>query len=114
MIPGVDLSVGLAITRGKRERLLHLLHLFVANHGRDVPQIRELLAQGEAAKAERIAHALKGASGSLGISEVYRLATQLNSLLRDQAAVDLVEAAILPLAAELDAVCASIVAIPEA
>jgi len=114
VIPGVDLSVGLAITRGKRERLLHLLHLFVANHGRDVPQIRELLAQGEAAKAERIAHALKGASGSLGISEVYRLATQLNSLLRDQAAVDLVEAAILPLAAELDAVCASIVAIPEA
>ncbi|MCB4361445.1 PAS domain-containing protein [Quatrionicoccus australiensis] len=114
VIPGVDLSVGLAITRGKRERLLHLLHLFVANHGSDVRQISELLAQGEPVQAERIAHALKGASGSLGINEVYRLATQLNSLLRDQAAVDLVEAAILPLAAELDAVCANIAAIPEA
>ncbi len=112
---GIDVAVGLAITRGKRERLVHLLHLFVANHRDDMQRIGELLAAGERGQAERVAHSLKGAAGSLGINEVYRLATALNGLLReDAAAVDRLEALILPLTQELAAVCAGIEKVPEA
>jgi len=111
---GVDLAVGLAITRGKRERLVHLLHLFAANHRSDMQRVRELLASGERGQAERVAHSLKGAAGTLGINEVYRLATTLNSLLREDAAVDRLEALILPLEEELAAVCAGIEKVPEA
>ncbi|MBS1158568.1 MAG: domain S-box [Proteobacteria bacterium] len=107
-LPGVDLASALNITRGSRERLMHLLHMFVTKHGDDVGQLRAALAGNDRDGAGRIAHSLKGAAGTLGISRVYELSTQLNALFRAEAPEAELEAEIARLEVELALVCAGI------
>ncbi|MFZ2269608.1 MAG: PAS domain-containing protein [Azonexus sp.] len=111
-LPGVDLAAALAITRGNRERLFRLLHMFVTRHGEDLALLRTALADNDRVAAERIAHSLKGAAGTLGISQIYALASELTTLLRGSAPVDGAEILMEQLANELASVCAGIEALP--
>ena len=108
-LPGVDLAVALNITRGNRERLDRLLQMFVAQHGDDVVLLRTALNGNERPAAGRIAHSLKGAAGTLGISQVYELATRLNTLLRGDGPADEIEMEISRLEAALVTACQGIV-----
>ena len=114
LLAGVDVEGGLSITRGSPERFVRLLRLFVNGHLDDMPRLRQALADGDHQTAERIVHSLKGAAGSLFISRVYELATQLNARIRAGATVDEILAAIPALDAELQAVCTLISELPEA
>jgi len=109
---GVDLEAALNITRGNRERLYRLLHMFATRHGDDCALIRAALAGNDAEGAGRIAHSLKGAAGTLGVSPTFELATRLNALLRTDFAVDEATAAVGALEKELAGVCAGIAALP--
>ncbi len=111
-ISGIDLDTGLSITRGRPERYARLLHKYAAEHAGDIERLRHALNQGERELAERIAHSLKGVSGTLGVYEVYRQATAVNDLLRSDVAVDALFAPVSELEALLAGVCAGIGKLP--
>ena len=113
-LPGVDLTAALAITRGNRERLFRLLRMFVAKHGDDIALLRTALSASDCEAAGRLAHSLKGAAGTLGISRTYELASQLTTQLRGGAVAADVEALLAQLAQELADVCVGIGKLPAA
>ncbi|MFV5216177.1 ATP-binding protein [Azonexus caeni] len=85
-LPDLDLDAALARLRGNPQRLLKLLHLFVAEHHADAADLRQALSEGNRQAAERICHALKGAAGSVGLERIHEPAAELNALLRQDAA----------------------------
>ena len=81
-INGLNVDFGLSLTRGNPVRYLRFLRLFAERHAADVATLEELLGRGDTQGADRLAHTLKGAAGTLGINPVYDLATQLNNGIR--------------------------------
>jgi PAS domain S-box-containing protein len=111
-VVGIDLTIGLSITRGRPERYARLLRLFAKDHADDVEVVRESLLQGNRDAAERVVHSLKGVAGTLGVSEVYPLVVELNKMIRSTATVDELLATIPALEAALKTVCTGIDALP--
>ncbi len=79
VIPGLNLEVGLKLTRGGSERLLQYLEKLCTGHGGDVGLVTQLLRDGRRADAFRVAHNLKGVAGTLGLTEIQSLATELET-----------------------------------
>jgi CheY-like chemotaxis protein len=121
-IVGLNAEAGRQATGGDRLFYLHLLRMFVANHADDGARIRQLLADGEAAEAQRIAHTLKGLAATIGAEALCEQARALDFALRKQApahareaAIAAVEGCLVPLAtaiAGLDADAASSLGAP--
>jgi HPt (histidine-containing phosphotransfer) domain-containing protein len=111
-VAGIDLAIGLSITRGRPERYVRLLRLFAKDHSDDMQIVRASLLQGDREAAERVVHSLKGVAGTLGVSEVYPLVVELNKMLRSTATVDELLAVIPALDAALKTVCVGIDALP--
>jgi len=84
-IPGLDSAAGLQRMRGKWASYERLLRLYADSHHTDMALLRERFAAGEYEEARRIAHSLKGASGSLGAEGVRTLATELELAIRNSA-----------------------------
>jgi len=80
-VPGLDSAYGLKALRGKLPSYLRLLGIFVDSHGHDAARIAAALSSGAPQEAERIAHGLKGVSGTLGLQGVYEAAQTLNDAL---------------------------------
>jgi HPt (histidine-containing phosphotransfer) domain-containing protein len=76
------LARGLATLRGKGEKYLELLRMFVTAHADDMTRLTECLADNDSAAALHMAHALKGVAATLGIERVAELAKQLEAMLR--------------------------------
>ena len=87
-IPNLDFAAGLRLVRGKLPNYLRVLKLFVDGHGKDVAHLAELIRQNDLVTAEKLAHALKGATGSIGATAINALAGELDAALkhRDSAA----------------------------
>ncbi len=84
-IPGLDVALGLKNILGKLPKYREVLKIFVWTHREDISIVRGLLEQGEREKARQIVHSLIGSSGAVGAREVYRLASELDTLLRGNA-----------------------------
>jgi len=84
-LPGMDTERGLHSLRGKTGLYLKLLRHFSESHGDDAQRIRRHLEAGNPREASRIAHAIKGVAGSLGMAALARSADRLEALLRDAA-----------------------------
>jgi two-component system sensor histidine kinase/response regulator len=65
-IPGLNLEMGLKLTHGGVDRLLHYLEKLCAGHSGDIRLAKQLLENGRQADALRVAHSLKGAASTLG------------------------------------------------
>jgi CheY-like chemotaxis protein len=111
-VPGLDLAVGLAATRGKGAKLMALLHLLLDRHGDDLPRLRGCLAAGDLEGAEHLAHGLKGAAGTLGLRELHRLAAELNLALRERRAAPEIAALAAALDQELHRFAAALADLP--
>ncbi|HNH35240.1 MAG TPA: PAS domain S-box protein [Rhodocyclaceae bacterium] len=110
-IGGLDVETGLKSVRGRAASYIRLLGIFAANHHADVDGIRSALAGGDRAGARRLAHALKGAAGTLGATEVSKRAATVEALLRDSdAPID--PATLDSLAGDLAALVAGLRALP--
>lgn len=107
-LSGIDVDAALAKTRVSPERFAKLLVMFAANHVNDITRLRSALQAGDWKTAEQISHSLKGVSGTLFLSEVYRLAVKINELVRSQAALDEIMVAIPALDDALTEVCSGI------
>ncbi|MEN3111559.1 response regulator [Uliginosibacterium paludis] len=109
-IAGLDVAAGLHYVMDKRELYRTLLDGFVEEHGRFGEQFRAAVASGEPGAAERLAHTLKGAAGTLGAGEIRRLAAALEDCLRGRADDAAVEQALLALTLQLEALVEALLA----
>jgi len=81
-VPGMNVARGLNVARGKSEKYLNLLSLFVESDADDMTRLAANLAAGDHATAQRQAHTLKGAAATLGADRLAAMAASLESLLR--------------------------------
>jgi PAS domain S-box-containing protein len=83
-IRGLDCKAGLHAVRGKLATYQRLLSSFSENHLADFKRMRDLLAQGEAEEARRLAHSMKGAAGTLGANAVFLSSAEVDQGIRQQ------------------------------
>jgi len=81
-IPGIDVRAGLKRTGGNRKRYESLLRKFAEQQANAVEASRAALAAGDAATAERAAHSLKGAAGTLGAVALAEIAATAETLIK--------------------------------
>ncbi|WP_158498882.1 transporter substrate-binding domain-containing protein [Magnetospira sp. QH-2] len=82
-LPGIDMEQALASVAGK-EKLLHkLLLTFYRDHRDDAKTLRAALDAGDLARAQGIAHTLKGLSGTLGAMALFEAAKALDAVLKE-------------------------------
>ena len=87
-LPGIDVPAALARMVGNRQLFIKLLTAFTRNYLRVDQQIREAINQGDLDLALRITHTLKGVAGNLSATDIFKLAQDLESALRqDQKAL---------------------------
>jgi PAS domain S-box-containing protein len=97
-IDGLDVAFALKTLRGNMNAYVSILRRFIESHARDMETLRRIYGQGDLTEARRIAHSLKGASGSLGMVIVRQLASDLEMALRAEQPAEI----ILPMAASLE------------
>ena len=64
------------------EDMDELLDLYVETTSSDLEGLRAAISAGDAEEVDRKAHSIKGASGNLGLSEIYELATKIDDRAR--------------------------------
>jgi HPt (histidine-containing phosphotransfer) domain-containing protein len=81
-IPGVDVRSGLRRTGSNAKRYKTLLSRFAQQEAGAVDTMRTALAMGDAATAERAAHSLKGAAGTLGAAALSGMAAEAETAIK--------------------------------
>jgi two-component system sensor histidine kinase/response regulator len=110
-LSSLDTNDGLSRVAGNRKLYLKLLRQFMEQQGPALGQISQVLARGDAALAERLAHTLKGVAGNIGAKPVQTAAGALEKAIRDRAKADEVESAKQQVAAVLDPLVAQLEAV---
>ncbi len=100
-VPGLDTALGLSRMLGKKPLYLAMLRRYAAGQKDVVAQVRQALATGDTATAERLAHTLKGVSGNVGAVAVQDRAGALELAIRDGQAPAEIEAHVAGLEAPL-------------
>jgi len=85
----IDVTSALKRTGGNRKRYEALLRRFAQQQGSVVEDIRKALFAGDLATAEREAHSLKGASGTLGAMSLSDAAAKAEVAIRTGHGIDL-------------------------
>uniref|UniRef100_UPI00184F2830 response regulator n=1 Tax=Ramlibacter sp. TaxID=1917967 RepID=UPI00184F2830 len=83
-IPGLDTTLGLSRMAGKKTLYVAMLRRYAGGQREVGSQIRTALQADDRATAERLAHTLKGVSGSVGATGIQALAGALEDALRQQ------------------------------
>ena len=81
-IPGIDVRSGLKRTGGNRRRYETLLRKFAEQQAGTIASMHAALSKGDAATAERAAHSLKGAAGTLGANPLSEAAAQAETAIK--------------------------------
>jgi len=110
-IRGIEVRSGLKRTGGNHQRYETLLRKFAEQQADAVEAMRAALSTGDAATAERAAHSLKGAAGTLGAVSLAEVATEAETAIKTGRGVP---EALKSLSLSLDPVLAAIrAALPE-
>jgi two-component system sensor histidine kinase/response regulator len=104
-IDGIDVKSALKRTGGNRQRYESLLRRFAAQQATTVEDIRKALSMGDAATAERAAHSLKGAAGTLGATALFEAAAKAETAIKMGQGID---TALTSLSADLGAAVGAI------
>ncbi|MBA3773359.1 MAG: response regulator [Ramlibacter sp.] len=81
-IAGLDTALGLSRMMGKKPLYLAMLRRYCAGQQDVVRDIRQALAAGDFATAERLAHTTRSVSGNVGATVIQERATAVESALR--------------------------------
>ncbi len=109
VIPGVDVRSGLRRTGSNAKRYKTLLSRFAQQEAGAVDTMRTALAMGDAATAERAAHSLKGAAGTLGAAALSSIAGEAETAIRlGQRADDVLKSLAVALARVVDGIHAAL------
>jgi two-component system sensor histidine kinase/response regulator len=82
-LPGIDAAYGLAVLRGRHDRYLALLRLFVQQSQLEVGALQLSLAEGRLDAAAGLVHSIKGAAGSVGAVRLRALSSEIEEALRE-------------------------------
>jgi HPt (histidine-containing phosphotransfer) domain-containing protein len=82
-LAGIDIEEGLRRVGGNRKLYRKLLVEFCQDHREDVHAIRKALDQDDLETAQRMAHTIKGVSGSIGAGDLHSEAESLDSALKE-------------------------------
>jgi len=82
-IPGIDVRAGLKRTGSNRRRYESLLRKFAEQQAGTIASMQVALSKGDAATAERAAHSLKGAAGTLGATPLAEMAAQAETAIKN-------------------------------
>ncbi|QQE64285.1 histidine kinase [Leptolyngbya sp. BL0902] len=82
-IPGLEVKEGLRRVLGKQALYLSMLRKFMAGQADTPSHLVQALAEARRADAERLAHSLRGVAGNIGAVEIHRLATDVETAIRD-------------------------------
>jgi CheY-like chemotaxis protein len=107
-IPGLELDAALFMMRGKVGKFAKLLSMFADGHEQDVAKLAQLMAEGDLAAIERLAHTLKGSAGNMRLNALSQAAAALVNAIRGQAEPTEIRRLHLALAAELAPLMAGI------
>ena len=88
VVPGLDVDSGLAAVRGNVEKYIRLLALFGDGYHHQANQVLDMLAAGDVASVEPIAHSLRGSAGMLGALKLSATAGAVLKALRRKDAAD--------------------------
>ncbi|WP_424043743.1 response regulator [Methyloceanibacter sp.] len=88
-IAGIDVASALKRTGGNRTRYESLLRRFAQQQADTVEIIQKALSSGDTATAERMAHSLKGAAGTLGATAVAEAAAKTEKAVRAGQGIDI-------------------------
>jgi signal transduction histidine kinase/CheY-like chemotaxis protein len=81
-IPGIDTATGVERVGGNVTAYRKLLAKFAENQADALDKLREAVTEGDQELSVRIAHTLKGVSGSIGADALYEAAAELESALK--------------------------------
>jgi two-component system, sensor histidine kinase and response regulator len=84
-LPGFSIEKGIAHSGGKPRLYLQLLKRFLTHHSDEAGQIRRALDADDTELAMRLAHTVKGVSGTIGAEALSAAAGRLESSLRNGA-----------------------------
>ncbi|MFM7084678.1 MAG: response regulator [Hyphomicrobium sp.] len=90
-ISGLDTQAGLKCVSGSQKLYLKILTTFVTSQASVISDIRKLLETGDLSSAERAAHTLKGASGTIGAHAIQNVSGEIEKLLKDKGSNDIIE-----------------------
>lgn len=107
-MPGLDTQAGLRRVLGKKPFYLSLLRKFAAGQGRAVLDLRQALAAQDRETAERMAHTLKGVTGSLGLVLLQQQAEAMQHAIHRGESAALLEPALAQLQTDLAATIAQL------
>jgi two-component system sensor histidine kinase/response regulator len=82
-LEGIDIEEGLRRVGGNRKLYRKLLVEFYQDHRDDVHAIRKALDQDDLETAQRLAHTIKGVSGSIGAGDLQREGASLDSSFKE-------------------------------
>jgi two-component system sensor histidine kinase/response regulator len=103
-IAGIDVETGLRRVAGNRKLYFELLRKFSSGQSQTPEEIRRSLTAGDRARAERLAHTLKGVAGNIGARSVQLVAAELEPAIRDGSAPADLNSMLEVLIGELEAV----------
>ena len=106
--PSFDRSILLGRMEGDEELTVSILEVFVQDTRDLIQQIRQSLDQGDVSNVSMLAHTIKGASGNVGASRMWELASHIEKTAKTGELTD-AEAAILELETEFESVVRLIV-----
>jgi signal transduction histidine kinase/DNA-binding response OmpR family regulator/HPt (histidine-containing phosphotransfer) domain-containing protein len=87
-IPGIDIQSGLNRVRGNRSLYVKLVTTFCADYAEGAMQIQKAMDQGDRESAQRLAHTIKGLSGSIGATELQEVAGHLEAAIKQGTSTD--------------------------
>ncbi|MDO8948140.1 MAG: PAS domain S-box protein [Desulfocapsaceae bacterium] len=93
-IAGIDMADGLRRVLGKKPLYLSMLRRFVAGQKSVVAEILKALEGNFLDTAERLAHTLKGVSGTIGATGLQQLAKKLETAIRERGPREVIDARI--------------------
>ena len=97
----VNQATGLRMCGGKVEFYHRMLSKFIAQNSIITQCIHDALHKGLTEEAERLAHTLKGLSGTFGLEEVQKLALSLEHKIKEHSPPDITDIQIAALQEEL-------------
>ncbi len=91
-VAGLNVELGLQHVLGNQELYLSILRKYASNYKDAARTILTALSDGDYETAERLAHTLKGVSGSIGAEAMQKTAALLEQHIREHAAPETLEA----------------------
>ncbi len=107
-IPGIDTKNGLHRMGGNVKKYIDLLAKFFTNQGGATTKFADAMAGNDSASAERIAHTLKGVSGTIGAALLQEKAGRLESAVRVGANAQQIAPVVAEVHEELARICLSL------